>query len=70
MKIVRFSGGFLLGALVGGGLVLLLAPRSGLRTRVLVEHWLREVWREGEEAAQSKRQELLSRLEDLQAPGR
>jgi gas vesicle protein len=70
MKLVRFTGGMLLGALVGGGLVLLLAPRSGEGTRALVQDWLQSVWREGQEAAEAKRRELMAQLEELQSAGR
>jgi len=70
MKLVRFTGGLLLGALVGGGLVLLLAPRSGARTRSIVQEWLQAVWREGQEAAEAKRMELLAQIEELKSPGR
>ncbi len=70
MKLMRFTGGMLLGALVGGSLVLLLAPRSGERTRSLVQEWLQAVWREGQEAAEAKRMELMAQIEELKSPGR
>ena len=70
MKLLRFTGGMVLGALVGGGLVLLLAPRSGERTRLLVQEWLQVVWREGQEAAEAKRMELMAQIEELKSPGR
>ena len=70
MRVIRFAEGMLLGALVGGGLVLLLAPRSGEGTRALARDWLQAVWREGQQAAEAKRTELMTRLEDLQSAER
>lgn len=70
MKLARFTGGMLLGALVGGGLVLLLAPRSGERTRAHVQEWLQTAWREGQVAAEAKRMELMAQIEELQSPTR
>lgn len=69
MRFVRFTEGIILGALVGGGLVLLLAPRSGTQTRALVQDWLDAVWQEGQRAAEARRLELMARLEELQSPG-
>jgi len=69
MRLVRFTGGALLGALVGGGLVLLLAPRSGEATRTLAQEWLQSIWLEGQQAAEAKRRELMARLEELKAQG-
>lgn len=69
MKLVRFTEGMMLGALVGGGLVLLLAPKSGAQTRAFVQNWLEAVWQEGQQAAESRRLELMTRLEELQSQG-
>jgi len=70
MKLVLFFRGMLLGALVGGGLLLLLAPRSGERTRAHVQEWMQSVWREGQVAAEAKRMELMAHIEELQSPTR
>jgi gas vesicle protein len=69
MKLMRFTEGLMLGALVGGGLVLLLAPKSGAQTRTFVQNWLEAVWKEGQQAAESRRLELMTRLEELQSQG-
>lgn len=69
MKLMRFTEGLMLGALVGGGLVLLLAPKSGVQTRAFVRNWLEAVWQEGQQAAESRRLELMTRLEELQSQG-
>jgi gas vesicle protein len=70
MKLLRFAGGMLLGALVGGGLMLLFAPRSGAGTRGLTGDWLQAVWSEGQQAAEARRRELEARLAELQRPAR
>jgi len=70
MKLLRFAGGMLLGALVGGGLVLIFAPRSGAGTRTLARDWLQAVWSEGQQAAEARRQELMAQLEEFKRPTR
>jgi gas vesicle protein len=70
MRLLRFVVGALLGALGVGCLVLILAPRSGAKTRRLVGDWLTGVWSEGQRAAEAKRLELLAHLEELKSPDR
>lgn len=49
--------------------MLLLAPKSGAQTRTFVQNWLEAVWKEGQQAAESRRLELMTRLEELQSQG-
>jgi gas vesicle protein len=67
-KIVQFLTGLLLGALVGAGLVLLLAPQSGDDTRQIIRERVETIRAEGEEAAAAKRLELKTRFEELKQP--
>jgi gas vesicle protein len=68
-KIVRISGGLLLGFLVGAGTVLLLAPRSGAETRLAIQDRVEDVIEAGRQAADERRLELTAQLEDLKRPG-
>jgi gas vesicle protein len=68
LRLLRFVGGVLLGALVGGGLMLIFAPSSGTRTRQPIVDWLQAVWREGLRAADAERQDLVAQLEGLKSP--
>jgi gas vesicle protein len=67
-RMLKFGGGLLLGAMVGAGLVLLLAPRSGVETRQLIQERIQDVLEEGRMAAEVRRQELQARFEDLKRP--
>ncbi len=51
-------GGLVLGALVGGAIALLLAPRSGRDTRAAIRGRINLVVEEGRRAAAEKRAEL------------
>jgi hypothetical protein len=68
-KIVRISGGFLLGFLVGAGAVVMLAPRSGAETRYAIQERVEAVFEAGRQAADERRLELTAQLEDLKQPG-
>jgi hypothetical protein len=68
-KIVRISGGLLLGFLVGAGVVVLLAPRSGAETRYTIQERVGAVLEAGRQAADERRLELTAQLEDLKQPG-
>jgi gas vesicle protein len=68
-KIVRISGGLLLGFLVGAGTVVLLAPRSGAETRYAIQERVEAVLEAGRQAADERRLELTAQLEDLRQPG-
>ena len=64
-RVLMFGGGLLLGAMVGAGLVLLLAPQSGVETRQLIQERVLDILEEGRVAAEVRRQELQTRFEDL-----
>lgn len=67
-RMLAFGGGLLLGAMVGAGLVLLLAPQSGVETRQLIQDRVQDILDEGRVAAEVRRQELQARFEDLKRP--
>ena len=67
-RILEFGGGLLLGAVVGAGLVLLLAPQSGVETRQLIQERFQDILEEGRMAAEVRRLELQARFEDLKRP--
>jgi gas vesicle protein len=67
-RMLTFGGGLLFGAMVGAGLVLLLAPQSGMETRLLIQERAQEILEEGRVAAEVRRQELQARFEDLKRP--
>lgn len=57
-KMVDFIGGFVLGALVGGTVAMMLAPRSGPETQAAFRARVDEVVEEGRRAAAERRAEL------------
>ncbi len=67
-KMMRILAGLLLGALMGVGLVLLFAPRSGPDTRRLIQERIQEILDEGRQAAEARRRELMAQLEELWRP--
>jgi gas vesicle protein len=68
-KVLRIAAGLLVGAITGGGLVLIFAPRSGADTRRLIQERIRAVLEEGQRAAESRRLDLTAQFEALKAPG-
>lgn len=68
MKVLRFSSGLLMGALVGAGLVIFLTPRSGGETRRLIQERIDAILAEGKQAAEERRLELQSQFEALKQP--
>jgi gas vesicle protein len=64
-KVLRILAGLLLGAVVGAGLVMLLAPRSGAETRRLIQERVEAILAEGRQAAEERRLELTAQLEEL-----
>jgi gas vesicle protein len=67
-KVLRIMAGLLLGAVVGAGLVLLFAPRSGADTKRLIQERVDAVLAEGRQAAETRRLELTARLDALKEP--
>jgi gas vesicle protein len=57
-KTLDFLGGLLVGALVGGTVAMLLAPRSGAETQAALRARVDEVIEEGRRAAAERRAEL------------
>ncbi len=68
-KIVNITTGLVLGAVVGAGMVLLLAPQSGEDTRQGIRDRVHEILAEGQHAAETRRLELADRFETLKQPG-
>lgn len=58
MGALRFLGGLMIGALVGGAVVLLLTPQSGEDFQRLVRERAESVMEEGRRAAAERRAEL------------
>jgi gas vesicle protein len=63
MRLANIVGGFLLGAAIGAGVVLLLTPRSGADLRQGIRERIDTVMEEGRQAASQRRAELLAELE-------
>ncbi|MGD2041837.1 MAG: YtxH domain-containing protein [Anaerolineae bacterium] len=67
-RVLRFTGGFFLGAAVAAGLVLLYAPQSGLETQQSIQDYVQEVLEEGRQTAETRRLELSAQFEALKKP--
>jgi gas vesicle protein len=67
-RVLKISAGFLLGAVVGVGVVLLLAPHSGEETREMIRERIDAILEEGRLAAEERRQELSAQFESLKQP--
>ncbi len=67
-KVVNITAGLVLGAVVGVGVVLLLAPRSGADTRQGIHDRIDAILAEGQQAAETRRLELSERFEALKQP--
>jgi gas vesicle protein len=67
-RTLRLLAGLFLGGLLGAGLVLLLAPRSGDETRRLIRERVQAILAEGQQAAEERRLELTAQLEALKQP--
>jgi gas vesicle protein len=68
MKFGRFLEGFLLGGILGAGLVLLLAPSTGEQFRGQIQGEVNRLRVEVEKAASERRAELEQQLAALRAP--
>jgi gas vesicle protein len=69
-RLLCYSGGLLLGAAVGVGLVVLFAPQSGADTRQMIRDRVNEILQEGRMAAEARREELMAQFEVLRQPTR
>ncbi len=68
MKFGRFLEGFILGGILGAGLVLLLAPSTGEQFRGQIQGEVDRLRAEVEKAASERRLELEQQLAALRAP--
>jgi gas vesicle protein len=68
MRFGRFFEGFILGGLLGAGIMLLLAPASGEEFRNQLRSGAENLRAEVEKAASDRRAELEQQLATLRAP--
>ena len=68
MKIMRFSEGFLLGAVLGAFLSILLTPESGEELRGRIKSEAGRIQGEIKSAASERRAELEQQLSSLRTP--
>ncbi len=67
-RTLMVAGGLLFGAMLAGGMVLLLAPRSGAETQQVIRDRVQSILSAGQEAAEARRLELTERFEALKEP--
>jgi gas vesicle protein len=67
-RATNFVIGALVGGLIGAGLALLFAPKSGVELRQDITDYADEIQTEIRQAAVSKRQELEAQLASLRRP--
>lgn len=67
-KALNTFTGFLIGVLLGVGLVLLFTPQSGANTQQLIRARIDEVLEAGRQEAEARRRELTSQFEALKQP--
>lgn len=63
----KFITGFLLGALTGGALALLLSPGSGQENQKKVQEYILMVQEETKKAGEEKAEEMRAQLEKMRA---
>jgi len=68
MGVMKFMQGFLLGALLGASLALLLTPASGEQLRQQMQDETRRIQSEVAKAANDRRHDLEQQLSALRAP--
>lgn len=64
-RFFSLAAGLFVGALTGAAAVLLLTPRSGEEQRRYLQERVQSVLDEGRRAAETRRLELVSQLEEL-----
>lgn len=57
-RTINFIAGFVVGGFVGGGIALLVAPRSGRQTQAEIRHRVDLILEEGKRAAAERRAEM------------
>jgi gas vesicle protein len=67
-RVVNVFAGLLIGALIGAGLVVLFAPRSGAKTRQMIQDQIELILDEGRQAAEERQRELSAQFEVLKQP--
>lgn len=68
MRKSDFTAGFLLGGLIGAGMILLYTPESGKSVRGQASGFFKNIGREVKLAAAERRQQLEAELEALRTP--
>jgi gas vesicle protein len=67
MRALRFLVGFIIGLAIGGGIVMLLAPGSGVETRTRLRSRVDRLLDEGRQAAEQTRADAHARMAALKA---
>ncbi|MEJ2208444.1 MAG: YtxH domain-containing protein [Anaerolineae bacterium] len=67
-KVLNIFAGMALGAAVGVGLALVLAPESGDELQRRIKEWWAQVQAAGQEAAEQRRLELTAQLREMRQP--
>jgi gas vesicle protein len=67
-RFYRFFQGFLMGALLGGGLALLLTPYSGDQMRTEITSYYQKSLDDIKQAAEQRREEMQKQLDALRSP--
>lgn len=62
-KTLSFLGGLIVGAITGGSIAILLAPKSGPELQQEIQAYVEHLIEEGKNAADARRRELEEQLE-------